>query len=54
MSPVGRRHAVCVDRLTELLILRLASKEIVRTHNPIWLSNDSQPQPDSAILKATG
>ncbi len=51
MSPVGRRHAACVDRLTELLILRLASKAIVRTQNPIRLSNDSEPQPDIAVLR---
>lgn len=25
MSPVGRRHAACVDRVTELFILRLTS-----------------------------
>jgi Uma2 family endonuclease len=51
MSPVGRRHAACVDRLTELLILRLTSRAIVRTQNPIRLSNDSEPQPDIAILR---
>lgn len=51
MSPVGRRHAACVDRLTELFILRLASKAIVRTQNPIRLSDDSEPQPDLAILR---
>ncbi len=51
MSPVGRRHAACVDRLTELLILRLASKAIVRTQNPIRLSDDSEPQLDIAILR---
>ena len=51
MSPVGRRHAACVDRLTELFVLRLASKVIVRTQNPIRLSDDSEPQPDLALLR---
>lgn len=51
MSPVGRRHAACVDRLTELFILRLASRAIVRTQNPIRLSNDSEPQPDLTLLR---
>lgn len=51
MFPVGRRHAACVDRLTELFVLRLASKAIVRTQNPIQLSNDSEPQPDLALLR---
>jgi Uma2 family endonuclease len=51
MSPVGRRHAACVDRLTELFVLRLAAKAIVRTQNPIRLSDDSEPQPDLALLR---
>lgn len=51
MSPVGRRHAACVDRLTELFVLRLTSKAIVRTQNPIRLSDDSEPQPDLALLR---
>ena len=51
MSPVGRRHAACVDRLTELLIVQLVGKAIVRTQNPIRLSDDSEPQPDIAILR---
>ncbi|HEY9662813.1 MAG TPA: Uma2 family endonuclease [Allocoleopsis sp.] len=51
MSPVGRRHAACVDRLTELFVLRLTSRAIVRTQNPIRLSDDSEPQPDLALLR---
>jgi Uma2 family endonuclease len=51
MSPVGRRHAACVDRLTELFVLRLASRVIVRSQNPIQLSDDSEPQPDLALLR---
>ena len=51
MSPVGRKHAACVDRLNELLVLKLATKAIIRVQNPILLSNNSQPQPDLAILR---
>lgn len=51
MSPVGKRHAACVDRLTELFILHLAPKAIIRNQNPIRLSDDSEPQPDLAILR---
>lgn len=51
MSPVGRRHAACADRLTELLIVQLVGKAIVRTQNPIRLSDDSEPQPDIAVLR---
>lgn len=51
MSPVGRRHAACVDRLVELLVLQLASRAIVRVQNPIQLNNNSEPQPDLALLR---
>lgn len=51
MSPIGRQHAVCVDRLTELFIRELGFKAIVRVQNPIQLSNSSEPQPDLAILQ---
>jgi Uma2 family endonuclease len=51
MSPVGRRHAACVDRLVELLVLQLASQAIVRVQNPIQLNNHSEPQPDLALLR---
>lgn len=51
MSPVGWRHAACVDRLTELFVLQLASRAIVRSQNPVRLSDDSEPQPDLALLR---
>lgn len=51
MSPVGRQHAACVDRLNELFVLALASRAIVRVQSPICLSNDSEPQPDITILQ---
>lgn len=51
MSPIGRQHAACVDRLTELLVRELGSRAIVRVQNPIQLSDKSEPQPDFAILR---
>lgn len=51
MSPIGRQHAACVDRLTELFVSGLGFKAIVRVQNPIQLSNNSEPQPDFAILQ---
>jgi Uma2 family endonuclease len=51
MSPIGRKHAVCVTRLQELLISRLLGKVQVWSQNPILLDNGSEPQPDLAILK---
>ena len=50
MSPVGSRHATCVDRLAELFILRVRPQATVRIQNPIRLGNHSEPQPDLALL----
>ncbi|NEO85330.1 MAG: Uma2 family endonuclease [Spirulina sp. SIO3F2] len=51
MSPVGFKHAACVDRLNDLLARGLGDRAIVRVQSPIQLSNDSEPQPDIAILR---
>jgi Uma2 family endonuclease len=51
MSPVGRQHAAYVDRLTELFVLELSSWARIRVQSPIRLSNNSEPQPDVAILQ---
>ena len=37
MSPIGRKHAVCVTRLQELCISRLLGKVQVWSQNPILL-----------------
>ena len=51
MSPIGERHAACVDALNELLRTRLGRSVIVRVHNPIRLDDYSEPQPDIAVIK---
>ena len=51
MSPIGRKHAVCVTRLTELFFSRLLGKVQVWSQNPILLNDGAEPQPDLAILK---
>jgi Uma2 family endonuclease len=51
MSPIGRRHAACVDRLTELFSEQLQRRAIIRVQNPIVLNDYSEPQPDVALLK---
>jgi Uma2 family endonuclease len=51
MSPIGKRHASCVGRLTNLLAGVLAEKAIVWVQNPIVLNDYSEPQPDFALLK---
>lgn len=50
-SLTGRRHAACVDRLTELLSERLRRRAIVRVQSPIVLNDYTEPQPDVALLR---
>ena len=51
MSPVGTRHASCVNKLNQLLGKKLPSETIISVQNPIVLTNNSEPQPDLVILK---
>lgn len=50
MTPVGSRHAACVDRLTRLLVTRIGERAIVRVQNPVQIGDLSEPQPDIAVL----
>ena len=52
MTPIGSRHAACVDRLLALVQPRVTGRAILRVQNPIRLSPHSEPQPDLSILKA--
>lgn len=52
MTPIGNRHAACVDRLNMTLAPRLAGRAIVRVQGPVTLSDLSQPQPDLSILRS--
>ena len=51
MSPIGIRHAACVNRANKLLITRLQDRAIVSIQNPVTLDKYSEPQPDILILK---
>ena len=50
ISPIGSRHAACVDALAELFREKLQRLAIVRVQSPIQLDVYSQPQPDIALL----
>jgi len=52
MTPIGIRHAACVDVLNSLFQRFANGRVIVRVQNPIRLSPHSEPQPDLSILKA--
>jgi Uma2 family endonuclease len=51
MSPIGSRHAACVESVAETFTVQLHGKAIVRIQNPIVLTDFSEPQPDIAVLQ---
>ena len=51
MSPIGSRHIAFVNNLNQLLVVRLAGRAIVSVQNPVVLADDTEPQPDLAILR---
>ena len=51
MSPIGSRHATCVDRLARMFILGVGDEATVRIQNPIRLSAHSEPEPDLSLLE---
>lgn len=51
MSPTGKRHSACVDRLNKRLNIVMGDRAIVRVQSPIHLHDFSEPYPDVALLK---
>ncbi len=51
MSPIGPRHAACVNRMNTLLNDKVRKRAVVSVQNPLTLSDYSEPQPDLALLK---
>jgi Uma2 family endonuclease len=51
MSPIGNRHAACVEALDELVRERLRRSVNVRVQNPIVLDGHSEPEPGVSVLK---
>jgi Uma2 family endonuclease len=51
MTPIGSRHAACVDRLLELVQRCAAGRGTLRVQGPIRLDAHSEPEPDLALLK---
>ena len=51
MSPIGRRHQACVDRLDRLFNRACGPEVQVRTQGPIRLNDLSEPEPDLTLLK---
>lgn len=51
MSPIGRRHAACVIRLSDILTRKLGDRILLSVQNPLALDNISKPEPDVVLLK---
>jgi Uma2 family endonuclease len=51
MSPIGPRHAACLNRLVRLLVPMLGDDGLVSPGNPVELDDRSEPQPDLAVLR---
>jgi Uma2 family endonuclease len=54
MSPEGPEHAYLGDELSRYLEKRLGERAIVRQGRPITLPDDSEPEPDLAIVRSLG
>lgn len=50
MSPQGAPHASVIGLLTELLVLALPERALVRVQLPLAVSELSEPQPDFAVV----
>ena len=51
MSPKGSKHTASVRRLTNLLPQLLNGKALVSIQDPIVLGDDTEPEPDVAVMK---
>ena len=50
MSPIGSRHSGVVNQLATIFFERLQRRAIVSVQNAVHLSDQSEPQPDLALL----
>ncbi len=51
MSPINSLHAAAVKRLNRLLSRLLGDSVLLSVQDPIRLSDNSEPQPDIAVLR---
>src|SRR5437762_12704012 len=52
MSPIGKSHAACVDRLTRFFSKASDDSLILRVQGPVLISEYLELQPDLALLEA--
>jgi Uma2 family endonuclease len=51
MTPIGWRHANCVNALNMLLARFAQGRYVVSVQNPLTISEHGEPQPDLVLLK---
>jgi Uma2 family endonuclease len=51
VSPIGRRHRSCVDRLNDLFVPLVREAAIVRIQSSLVLGERSEPEPDVVLLR---
>ena len=51
MTPQGSRHAVVIQRLTAALVRAVGDDLAVRPQLPLTLLDDSEPEPDLAVIR---
>ena len=51
MSPQLAPHASTVQKLTQLLVMRMQGRFTLRIQSPLALSDDSEPEPDVAVVE---
>ena len=51
MPPIGPEHAWDVDYLHEVLVRYAVGRYYVRNQNPVRLGDDTEPEPDVALLR---
>lgn len=51
MVAKGRAHTVCCSNLNTALVRAIEDRAIVRCQDPITLPNNSEPEPDFAIVR---
>ncbi|MDB9400099.1 Uma2 family endonuclease [Microcystis aeruginosa CS-567/02-A1] len=54
MSPEGEPHAYCSHEAGQYLTNLLGTRATIRQAKPITLPNDSEPEPDLAIVQSLG
>ena len=52
-TPQGSRHAFVIQELNRLLVRAVGDDPRVRTQLPLVLGDDSEPEPDLAVVRAS-